>query len=352
MSLNESKGGERATLHAVASRAGVSPTTVSLVLAGKGSTRRISESTHRRVQEAAEELNYAPNLLTRSLRRGRTHILSFFSAYRNRERNDLYMEKLASAIETAGGVVGYDVLVHCNFSRSPKETYQFLNGGLADGLLLFAPLPDDPLLAMLRKSALPVVILNGEDPLGQYSSVGDDVEQGMRIVADRIAQEGHLNVVALLADNHESRDAMRRVELLRRFLAERGIEIPDHRVLRAGDESVGAVLADLRNEAEPPTAIFCWHDRLAYALLSACNAQGVSVPSQISVIGYDGLHWPSRTSHEVTTAKVDLEALALAAVRLLDQAILAPEAPVQHQALPISFFRGTSLGAVPLQRSN
>jgi hypothetical protein len=106
--------------------ANVSATTVSLVLAGKAGNRRISEDTHRRVKKAAEDLNYAPNLLTRSLRRGRTHIFSFFSTFRNREEHDMYMNSMVSAVESAGGQAGYDVLVHCNFKRSPKEIYQFL----------------------------------------------------------------------------------------------------------------------------------------------------------------------------------------------------------------------------------
>src|SRR5579863_8684747 len=142
----------RTRLHEVASLAGVSVSTVSLVLAGKADRLRISESTRARVRGAAEDLNYAPNLLTRSLRRGRTHVLSFYSTFRLREESDLYMDTLSSAIERAGGEAGYDILVHCNFGRSPKEIYQFLNGGLADGLILFAPQPDDPLLALLHKS--------------------------------------------------------------------------------------------------------------------------------------------------------------------------------------------------------
>ncbi len=103
---------ERTTLYEVASRAGVSPSTVSLVLAGKADQRRIPQATRERVWSAAEELNYAPNLLVRSLRRGRTHVISFYSTFRNRRRGDLYMDRLASAVETAGGELGYDVLVH------------------------------------------------------------------------------------------------------------------------------------------------------------------------------------------------------------------------------------------------
>jgi len=345
MSEEQGKGSERATLHAVASLAGVSLTTVSLVLAGKGGTRRISESTHRRVHRAAEELNYAPNLLTRSLRRGRTHILSFFSSYRNRERNDLYMSRLSSAMETAGGAEGYDILVHCNFARSPKEIYQFLNGGLADGLLLFAPRPDDPLLALLRKSNLPVVIINGQDPEGRYSSVTDDMGQGMRLVADELIAYGHRQIAILTADYVNANDAHERVKLLRALLRERGIDVPDRWVREAREATVASVLTDLRQEGDLPTAVFCWHDRLAYSLLTACEAQGLSVPGDISVIGYDGIHWPSLTSHVVASVHVDFDDLSLTAVRLLDRAIVNPDGHAEHRVLPVSFLRGSSLGA-------
>lgn len=184
----------RATLQEVAALASVSATTVSLVLAGKAGHRRISEATHLRVKRAAEELNYAPNLLTRSLRRGRTHIFSFFSTFRNREADDMYMDKMVSAVESAGGQAGYDVLVHCNFKRTPKEIYQFLNGGIAEGLLLFAPRPDDPLLPLLRNTSLPVVIINGRDPEQHYPSVAEDIEQGMQLIADELVRLGHTQI--------------------------------------------------------------------------------------------------------------------------------------------------------------
>lgn len=343
----EGRGGERATIQAVAARAGVSVTTVSLVLSGKGGTRRISESTHQRVQKAAEELNYAPNLGTRTIRGDRTNILSFFSTYRNRDRNDLYMNSLSSAVEAAGGAEGYDILVHCNFNRDPKQIYQFLNGGLADGLLLFAPLPDDPLLQLLRKSRLPVVIMNSRDAEGQYSSVVDDVEQGMRLLADAIVAEGHRNVAALVSETAETPDCWVRIELLTKRLRDLGVDLPPHRLIPTGEGGVDRVVSAFNQESEPPTAIYCWHDRLAYAFLSACEQQGVSIPDRWSVVGYDGLHWPSRSSHEVSSIKIDFDELASTAVKLLDRSIQNPNASAVHETLAVSYLRGTSLGPAP-----
>lgn len=335
---------ERTTLNEVAALAGVSISTVSLVLAGKASHRRISEDTRARVKKAAEDLNYAPNLLTRSLRRGRTHVLSFYSAFRNREEADVYMDALSSAVEMAGGESGYDILVHCNFNRSPKEIYQFLNGGLADGLILFAPQSDDPLLALLRKSSLPVVLINGRDPERMFPSVADEVQSGMKQVAEALVAHGHRRIAILTDRAGQARDCHRRVRLLRHNLHELGVDVPESWVCPCGVDA-SSIVRELMASPEPPTAIFCWHDRLAYGVLATCDELGIGVPEQISIIGYDGLHWPSMTRHFAASVNVSLPSLARTAVRLLDEYINGYEGPVREEWVPVTFAAGTSLGA-------
>ena len=341
----ESRPQGRATLQEVAEKAGVSATTASLVLAGKAGRRRISEAAHIRVRKAAEELNYAPNLLVRSLRRGRTHIISFYNSFRQRASRDLYLDNLAAAVEYAGGAFGYDILVHCNFERSTKETYQFLNGGLSDGLLIFAPTENDPLMEQIRRSSLPVVLLNTRDPKGQFPSVADDGEMGMKIVADTLVDLGHRRIAVFKREGPTVRDADRRVRLLRKYLAERGVTIQENFVLEfeAGQlETVRRVLA----HPQPPTAIFCWHDHTAYFALEACAELGVSVPDQVSIVGYDGIRWPSATAHVAASVRVDLELLARRGVRLLDLVIQGYEGPLIEEVLPVAFSPGTTLGPV------
>ncbi len=334
----------RATLDEVARRAGVSRTTASLVLSGKATTHRISEETHRRVKEAAQELDYSPNLLVRSIQRGRTHVLSFFNAFRLRTVNDLYMDSLSTAIERAAGKLGYDVLVHCDFSRPPEETYRFLNGGRADGLLLFAPLPDDPLLPLLRRSRLPVVLINARDSEGVLPSVRDDVHSGMRQVAEALVALGHRHVAAIVEEGSDFRDAMPRARLLQQYLRVLGAELHDHRILSYWSAGP-ALLVNLLADPQPPTAIFCWRDWLAYRLLEDCDSLGVPVPEQISVVGYDGLHWPATTRHIAGSVHVDLDALAEAAVTLLHRYITGDEEAYADVTIPVQLHHGTTLDA-------
>lgn len=334
----------RITLKEVAARAGVSASTASLVLTGKAEGRGIPAETNERVRRAALDLNYAPNLLLRSLRRGRTHVVSFYNAFRHRFVRDLYMDRLSAAVEYAGGNYGYDVLVHCNFSRKPQETYQFLNGGLSDGVMIFAPQPEDPLLGYLRRSDLSAVLLNARDPLGQFPSVADDSDEGMRLVADALMERGHRRIAIFVTDGYP--DALKRAGLLRQLLAEHGVDIPEHRVIGFVEDRT-QTLADLLKEPDPPTAIFCWHDRVAYWALESCEELGISVPDQLSIIGYDGIHWPAVTSHIAASVLVDLEHLADQGMRVLDLYIQGYDGPLIEEDLPVAFSPGTTLGPAP-----
>lgn len=335
----------RAKLSEVAKKAGVSVTTASLVLAGKAGAYRISEDTYTRVKLAAAELDYAPNQLVRSLQRGSTQILSFFNGFRNRTASDLYMDTLSTAIERAGGRAGYDILVHCDFTRPDQATYELLNGGRADGLLFFAPQQNDPLLPLVRNSRLPTVLINGNAENGTLPLIKDDTASGMRQVADLLLTLGHRRIAAITdlpGGNHE---AFERIELLRHYLQQEGVMIPDRWVLPANQTSQMNHLAALRfllSEPEPPTALFCWHDHSAYNVLEHCETLGVSVPRQLSVLGYDGLRWPAATRHTATSIRVDMNALAEAAIQLLHRRILGDYEGSAHQILPVTLLPGTT----------
>ncbi|RYG41919.1 LacI family transcriptional regulator, partial [bacterium] len=201
----------RSTLHDVARMAGVSASTVSSVLSGNSGHRRISEETHRKVRSAAHELGYTPNLLHRSMRHGRTHVISLFNAFRQRGRGDLYLDRLSGAIEQAGGDLGYDILVHSNFKRGVNETYEFLNGGFADGLVLFGSALDEPLLPLLRGSSLPTVLIGPRHVDPALSWVMDDEPHPHRLVVHDPRERG-IDVARSDEDGGETRPPEQRQE--------------------------------------------------------------------------------------------------------------------------------------------
>lgn len=333
------------TLSDVASRAGVSLTTASFVLGGKAARHRISERTARRIRHAARELDYSPNLLVRSMQSGSTGIISFFNAFRNRLPNDLYMDRLSTAMENATGQRGFNVLVQCHYSSNPAEDYAFLNGGHSDGLLFFAPSPDDPLLPYLRTSRLPCVLVGSEDPEGVISSVKDDTESGMRQLAERLIALGHHRIVGI-GERDLYADSEHRLTLLASMLEHAGQNGLDFRVEPWSGDSVGQLRSLLARNA-PPTAIFCWRDFIAYRLLEASGELGIPVPDRLSIIGYDGLPWPAKTSHTAASVQVNLNELSEAAVELLLQRIQTDTKEVVRHRIPVRVLEGSSLGQAP-----
>ncbi len=336
----------RPTLKDIARTAGVSISTVSIVLSGKASERRISAQVVQRVQSVAAQKDYAPNLLMHSLRQGRTQVLSFYNGYGYRNRGDLYMDRLTTALEQAAGARHYDILTHCDFARPVDEIYRLLNGGRADGLIFFGPQQDDPLLSLLRTSRLPTVILTHRDEAGILSAVSEDMPSGMRKIASELAALGHRRIAAL---SGSWTDAGARIAALRVRLAEWAIPLPENWVIPMSDDSVvlDDVLRSLMASSEPPTALFCWQDRVGYQMLEACERVGVAVPQQLSLVGYDGLHWPSRSPHILASVAIDLTMLAEAAVGLLDDLLTGKADPPQNIVLPVTLLRGTTLAAPP-----
>lgn len=333
----------------IARKSGVHASTVSAVLAGKTKERRISEDVAERVRTAAAEMDFAPNLTAHSLQRGHTHVLSFFSGFRNREWRDAYMDGLLAAVERAGGAMGYDVLVSCDFRRSAAETYRTLNGGRSDGLLFFAPQVGDPLLPYLRKSRLPVVLVSGADEAGVLSSVTSDVDAGMGQVARNLVALGHRRVAAFTVSGGHP-DAHDRVALLGARLAEAGVALPKKWMLSVDGRrpaDCAAALRLLMDGPAPPTALFCWHDYLGYMLLEQCEALGIAVPERLSLVGYDGLPWAARTRHTLASVGVDLDAMGAVAVETLHRLVSHQPPALDQRVLPVTFSRGTTLGPAP-----
>ena len=320
----------------------MSTSTVSSVLAGNSGRRRISDDTCSKVQIAAHELGYTPSLLHRNMRRGRTHVISLFNAFRKRSSGDLYLDRLSGALERAGGVLGYDILIHANFNRDAQETYDFLNGGLADGLVLFGSTADEPLLPLLRGSSLPTVLVAPHHVDPEFSTVVDDEAVGMRLIAEALVEHGHRNIAAVVGRRSGMLDPTGRLRRLREELAHRDVVFDERNIIVYDDSPQDTVRALLAIKPRP-TALFVWHDGNAYRIVEECEAQGIRVPQDLSVVGYDGIVWPCKSPHVVASVAVPLEAMAASGLTLLNRLIEGEPGPL-FDTIPVKFSPGTTLG--------
>nr|WP_314260097.1 LacI family DNA-binding transcriptional regulator [uncultured Devosia sp.] len=275
---------KRATMVDVAELAGVSQATVSLVLNGVPNAR-VSKATRRRVLEAAETLGY---------RRGKAHPVP-----EGRKRViGLFLDEVSTTPFAADFIEGardeaalQEVTVAMFCTRGDPALEQaaidLLVGQKTIGII-YASLMTRQVTVPEAFSELPVVLLNCYERKLRYPSVvpGDIV--GGYVATQTLLRAGHTRI-AHMAGEYFVDAAVDREKGFRQAMAEAGVAIDEALVqqggwtIRAGRDRAKALLT-LPN---PPTAIFCFNDRMAIGCYEVARKLGLAIPGDLSIIGFD-----------------------------------------------------------------
>ncbi|RIQ10881.1 LacI family DNA-binding transcriptional regulator [Jiangella rhizosphaerae] len=305
-------GEHRATLAAVAARAGVSPSTASLAFSGSGP---VADSTRERVLAAARELGYAgPDPMARSLRRGRSGIVGavigerLLYAFRDPVAVAL-LDGIAEALSPSGtgllllsGDAQHGSPTTEQVSRMPVDAVVFATCGR----------DDDPLLDLFLRRGVPVVAVDGPDR-PDVTVLDIDDYGGAAELARHVASLGHHRVaVAALPLRLDGRgglvDDARRASVgfadcRARLAATEDVfgpvpvaEAPSN-VVEEG-ERAGRLLLDVPDR---PTAVVAQSDLLAVGVIRAAESLGLRVPEDLTVVGYDGIDTPWLGERVLTT---------------------------------------------------
>ncbi len=276
----------------VAERAGVSKSTVSLVLNNKPT---VSPELRQAVLEAAADLGY--RLPRRRSQRRSTAVKSIVAVHYERYRAD----PLATSIllDYVAGIQSYarDRDVHLTFVTDQAEeqhelSYELLNGGhlAADGAILmgWSARRDGKLLHLLLERQLPVVVLSRNWPDLPISTVGQDHRQQACIALDHLIALGHRQIAFLSAkaDRHHEWFDWRHECYELRMRELHGRVDPD--LIVVGEEC-GQAAGALLSERPDVTAVFCTTDPNALAAIRGLQEAGLRVPEDVSVIGLDGV---------------------------------------------------------------
>ncbi|HKS35147.1 MAG TPA: LacI family DNA-binding transcriptional regulator [Enterobacteriaceae bacterium] len=270
------------TLYDVARLAGVSYQTVSRVI---NEAEHVSSRTREKVLQAMAELNYVPNRGAQQLAGKRTLSLGLMTA-------DLALHapsQIASSVKSRASKAGFAVLISMVENNSEAACLLALQELLAQrvsGLLINVPLEDAQAERLAALAApLPVLFLD-VSPTAAVNSLAFDAEQGARLGVEHLLALGRRRI-ALLGGPESSVSARARFSgwlhhLARAGLTPSGAEQGDWSAA-SGFEKAHRLLAD----SEWPDAILVANDQMALGVLRACAAKGISVPTQLSVIGYD-----------------------------------------------------------------
>lgn len=327
--------GVHITSHDVARLAGVSQPTVSRALRNHP---RVPESTRAKVRSAAKALGYIPSQLGRSLSTQATMRIAMVADLEN-----LIYPALLGVVHDQLADCGYGTVLIAGNSDG-VEGYEALLDRSVDGVILSTSKLQSKLPLELDHRGVPFVYLNRtHESLEHDSSTADD-RGGSVEVAEFLLGLGHKRIGALLGpqDTSTSRD---REQAFRSTLKGSGVEIPDAWVARSNYTGTGGAhgFREIMAGHDRPTAVFCFNDHMAIGALNAARELGLSVPQDITIIGFDDLDMAKWPAFDLSTVTNPLGETARRAAQLLVERISSgPSMAYKHEVGPTSLvLRGT-----------
>jgi LacI family repressor for deo operon, udp, cdd, tsx, nupC, and nupG len=303
------------TLRDVARHAGVSPRTVSNVV---HDYPHVSTKMRARVQASLDALNYTPNLVARSLRQGRTGVLTLLVP-------DLvvpYFGELAHEVVEQASGRGYTVMIDETGGVAARERALLdtaAESGWVDGVLMSSIGLSGRALAGIGAS-MPVVLLGERTARSALDHVGiDNVSAAYDAVTHLVA--GGRTRIAALGGTESPLDATSRLRLrgYRKALRAAGLSgeglhsrTPDYK-----RRSAAPAVRTLLDRSDPPDAIFCFSDELAAGALRELHDQGVRVPEEMAVAGFDDADGSRFLTPSLTSIRPDRVEIARAALEIL-----------------------------------
>jgi DNA-binding LacI/PurR family transcriptional regulator len=327
-------GPKRPTSHDVARLAGVSRTTVSLVLNDVPGIR-ISPEVRQRVLEAARSLNYYPDVTGRRLADGRTHTIALvWHRGPDRAYRDSFLPGLLQGITDSARRYGYYVLFRPIGPDEPDDSYvELARGRHTDGLILSGPRSDDPHLLQLHQDGFPLV-LHGQLPGTDIPFVDVDNVHGGKVAVEHLLALGHRRIGMITNAPLAYTSSQQRLEGYRDALTAAGLPY-DERLVRQGnfdEESGQTAMEALLALEEPPTALFAASDMVAMGALRAIRGGGLRVPEDIAVVGFDDITAARFMTPGLTTIHVPTFGLGWSAAELLIR-IIEQTPPLEPQVL-------------------
>ncbi len=327
------------TSHDVAREAGVSQPTVSRALRGDP---RISESTRLRVLEAALKLSYTPNALAKSLTTNRTFAVGLVIE----NVGNAFYSMLVDAVYNELALKGYRMLLFQERpgARVENDLARLLLGRALDGALFTAGTADKAPIDALLDKKLPIVLLNRYFEKAKADLVISDNVDGAGLVAKHLLELGHRRIGLITGPQHAatSRDRERG---FRTILEAAGFPLDDRlrREGRFSHHSGYQLCLELLHEKHPPSAIFCQTDMIALGAMNAATKQGVEVPRQLSIAGFDDVEMADWEAFGLTTVRQPVARMAEMAVRmLLDRIEQRHTGPPRTETFPTTFIKRTS----------
>lgn len=333
---------DRTTVVEVAEAAGVSKSTVSLVLQG---SPLVNEATRARVQAAIRDLGYVYNRGAANLRQSRSQIIGIVV-------NDLtngFFAELAVGVDTVVQSAGF-VQFLSNTGESPDRQREVIASMLEHGIsgLIISPARGTTSadLKQVIASGIPVVVVVRSVTGAKTSSVMSDNRNGAAEAVQHLIDLGHRRI-AFLGGFHDTGVFSERCAGYRDALAKAGIEFDYDLIISSAPSRAGGVAAVERAlmMANPPTAALCMNDAVAFGVCDGLRTRRIEPGSGFSVIGFDDVIEAKTGVPALTTVSVDPQGMGRKAAQLLLRHINSGDIEPEAIVSPVRLVVRESCGA-------
>jgi LacI family repressor for deo operon, udp, cdd, tsx, nupC, and nupG len=321
-------GPPRVTLRDVALRAGVSPRTVSNVV---NDFPYVAEPTRVRVREALAELGYQPNMVARSLRRGRTGLIALVLP----ELDVPYFAELTRLVVDEARRHGFTVMVdqtNGDVAVERELVRRNARGELFDGMI-FSPLALRAEDLAAGPAGAPIVLLGEHANPGPYDHIVIDNVRAARMATEHLITIGRRRIAAIGDQPYPGGEtAQYRTQGYQQALRHAGLPYDERLMAPAGSFHRGDGATAMRKLLRAPTrpdAVFCYNDLLAFGAMRAILERGLRIPHDIAIAGFDDTEEGRYTTPTLTTVSPAKKQIAELAVRTLLRRIEGDTTPAR-----------------------
>ncbi len=306
-----SASSRRVTLRDVAEAVGVSVSTASRALAGAPG---ISGDVRSRIQTAAEHLNYSSALT------GMTQITVLSDLQLAESTTGEFMLAVQRGMEKRARELGLTLSMKL---ISPSSIARLEPDGGTAGYLLFS-MQQEELIKSLHDREIPAVIVNGREPLMRLDAVAPANRTGGYLGARHLIELGHNRILTL---SHSKRPTIRdRIAGSRKAMSEAGIDVTGDLTIELDAMRSNLAFAAVKERIEAKggndfSAVLCCNDDCAFGAFAALSDAGLSVPDDVSVVGFDDIPTAALNSVPLTTIRVDAEDIGARSVNRLMERI-------------------------------
>lgn len=318
-----------ATIKDVAKLAGVSTTTVSHVI---NKTRFVAEETYKSVWNAIQELNYSPSAVARSLKINTTKSIGMIITTSEAP----YFAEIVLAVEEHCYRQGYSLFL-CNTQNEPEKIQNHLDMLIkkrVDGVLVMCSEYTRDSLELFNGTNIPMVVMDWGKTDDKSDRILDNSFEGGYLATRHLIDNGHKEIGVIAGHLHKT-TAKERFDGFLKAMREADLPVYDEWIFEGDFEPEGGFeqMNNLLRLEKLPTAVFCFSDTIALGAIAALCEKNLSVPQDMSIIGYDNIHSSRFYSPPLTTVHQSKSRLGVKALNLLLERINADKALYRPQTI-------------------